>query len=151
MKKKLNESGGGNEYYLIIIMFSVLIIGIFVIYVEQIHPEILNDLLALKLDIKNPTAVLVFGFIGGLAAVLWWSWKKLEETAELHAKQDVSELLSLGKPMTKDEINEELRPKRFGYRLWSETINAGIDMLASENRISLHKMKYSLIQKTKVK
>jgi len=151
MPKKLSESGGTNEYYSIILLVVIALIGVLTIYVTRVRPEIFNDLFALKLDLNNSTVILVLGIMGGLASAGWWALKQLEDVAELHAKQDVSELLSLGKPMTKREINDALRSRRFTYRLWGETINDAIDKLVGEGRIDLDEMKYSHIKKKRAK
>jgi hypothetical protein len=151
MRKKLSESGGTNEYYQLILLVVILLFGAFAAYVTQVRPQILKDLLALELDLNNPTVILILGIMGGLVTAGWWAWRQLEQVAELHAKQDVSELLSLGKPMTKIEINDALRPKRLEYRLWGETINDAIDKLASEGRIELDKLKYSHPKKKKTR
>jgi H+/Cl- antiporter ClcA len=147
MRKRNSEFGGGNDYYLIIILVvAVLVVGL-ILYVKEIAPNFFEDLFALDLEMDSPLVILVLGALGGLLTALWWSWNKLEKNAELHAQQDVAELLSLGKPMTNVEINNMLRPKRLGYRVWSETINDAIVKLADSGRIDLDRMKYSLAKK----
>jgi hypothetical protein len=124
---------------------------VFSFYVKNVYPEIFSALFALKLDLNNSTVILVLGIMGGLVSAGWWALKQLEAVADLHAKQDVSELLSLGKSMTKREINDVLRPKRLTYRLWGETINDAIDKLVSEGRLDLDEMQYSHVKKKKTK
>lgn len=147
MRKTNYERGSAIPEYISIIVILVSLLVAFGILIYMTRPGFYQDLLTLKLDPNLPEVWVILVVAGGFFTGMKVTWSQLSIVIDMHAKQDIMELLSKGKSMNKDEINKVLSPKRIWYRLFRETLNHALLELTEKDKVRVKHEKYSLNSK----
>jgi len=130
----VSESGQAMiEFMFLIIIFVFILLSI--IYMISKFPSLIDNAILLAV---------VGAFLGGIA----WSGKQLLKAIANHAQFHILEILSSGKPLSRNEIKPLLNKRLFACKIIPGLEVDALQLLTQSNKIVVKDSKYTIAPST---